>query len=602
LSTNFSGPFIFPDETVYNSVTQNVVHGKLYGKLGVFSPGYAILMSLAYYVSNNYFIVYHTMLVISAFVSSTIIFPSYFILDKYCSKLVTVLGAIAVSASISSNFFSFTLMTEVLFTPLFLFSIWFVLKSYETNEKKWALLASLSTVYLYVTRSTGLAMLIAFVLTFIFYILANLKDEKAFVLIKNKKILIISFVVFLSTWLVYSTYFVDIHQPFNEELRKAYNYGSAYDIKKYVDIYPPFNDELNKINGDLDKTYRSGSAYSFQRISKHGIVNLASMQNLFTFGKLFVNLFNYLLVASYLLLFVIIYYFVLLVANKKPLKNHTLSVPIFYAFTSSMLLIAVTILFLVEGRAIDRIIGRYIEPAIPIIMIMGIICISNSDQKIMNKKNIFYFALISIPLILIIPYVFALDNIIFNAFNDLQDNPALYAYNLFYGYPASKAFDIFYNSNIIIPKQTFSSYLLPSSIMSGYLLVTTALITLSLKNKRYINLLLGFIILSSLVFSTPLYHISVTESKNGENSITSYLANNTNDETVYLTDFATSYNDKRTEDYVYGFWNRGDVGYVNSRNIPSNVTEGYKKAYLISTRSLPYDRVAKDGNFTLYQV
>ena len=244
LSTNFNGPFIFPDETVYNSVTQNVGHGKLYGKLGVFSPGYAILMSLAYYVSNNYFIVYHTMLVISAFVSSTIIFPSYFILDKYCSKLISILGAVAVSASISSNFFSFTLMTEVLFTPLFLFSIWFVLKSYETNEKKWALLASLSTVYLYVTRSTGLAMLIAFVLTFIFYILVNLKDEKAFVLIKNKKILIISFVVFLSTWLVYSTYFVDIHQPFNEELRKAYNYGSAYDIKKYVDIYQPFNDEL----------------------------------------------------------------------------------------------------------------------------------------------------------------------------------------------------------------------------------------------------------------------------------------------------------------------------------------------------------------------
>ena len=382
---------------------------------------------------------------------------------------------------------------------------------------------------------------------------------------------------------------------------KTYRSGSAYDIKKYVDIYQPFNDEL-KIYDDLDKTYHSGSAYGFQRISKHGIVNLASMQNLFTFGKLFVNLFNYLLVASYLLLFVIIYYFILLVANKKPLKNHTLSVPIFYAFISSMLLIAVTIVFLIEGKASDRIIGRYVEPAIPIIMITGIICISNFDQKILNKKNIFYFALISIPLILIIPYVFAWDNIILNTFNELQDNPALYAYNVFYGYPASKAFDVFHNSNIIIPKQTLSSYLLPSSIMSGYLLATTALITLSLKNKRYINLLLGFIILSSLVFSAPLYHISVTESKNGDNSITSYLANNTNDETIYLTDFATSYDDKRTEDYVYGFWNRGDVGYVNSRNIPSNVTEGYNKAYLISTRFLPYGIVAKDGNFTLYHV
>jgi hypothetical protein len=292
----------------------------------------------------------------------------------------------------------------------------------------------------------------------------------------------------------------------------------------------------------------------------------------------------------------------LLVTNKKSLKNYTLSIPIFYAFISSILLIASTIAFLVGGESKDRIIGRYIEPAIPIIVILGIICISNFDQKILNKKHIFYFTLFSIPVILIIPYIFAWDNIILNVFNDLQDNPALYAYNIFYGYPTLNAFDIFYNYNIIIPKQTISSYLLPSSLMSGYLLVTVALITLSMKNKRYISLLLGFIIISSVVFSTTLYHISITKSNDGDNSITRYLANNTNDETVYLIDLANTYNDRRTEEYVYGFWNQGDISYVNSRNFPSNVTEGYKKIYLISTRSLSYDIVAKDGNFTLYQV
>jgi hypothetical protein len=88
-------------------------------------------------------------------------------MEKYCSKAVSVLGSITVSTLPFLNFYSFTLMTEVLFIPLFLFSIWFILKSYETDNKKWELLASLSTVYLYITRSTGLAMLIAFVLTFI---------------------------------------------------------------------------------------------------------------------------------------------------------------------------------------------------------------------------------------------------------------------------------------------------------------------------------------------------------------------------------------------------------------------------------------------------
>jgi Dolichyl-phosphate-mannose-protein mannosyltransferase len=167
LSLSYAGPFIFPDETVYNSVAQNIVHGKLYGKFGAFSPGYPFLLSLAYHIFNNQNYVYHLLLAISAFVTSTIIFPSYFILEKYCSKVVSVLGSITVSTLTVLNFYSFTLMTEALFIPLFLFSIWFILKSYETNNKKWALYASLSTVYLYVTRSTGLAMLIAFVLTYI---------------------------------------------------------------------------------------------------------------------------------------------------------------------------------------------------------------------------------------------------------------------------------------------------------------------------------------------------------------------------------------------------------------------------------------------------
>jgi hypothetical protein len=166
--------------------------------------------------------------------------------------------------------------------------------------------------------------------------------------------------------------------------------------------------------------------------------------------------------------------------------------------------------------------------------------------------------------------------------------------------------------------------------MSGYFLVIIALITLSMKNKRYISLILVFTIISSLVFSTTLYHISITKSKDGDNSIARYLANNTNNGTIYLTDLAssvestakcrvksnatiqnnsiledgrdTSYNDSRTEVYVYGFWNQGNINYVNSRNISQKVTEGYKKIYLISPNSLPYDKVANNGNFTLYQV
>lgn len=413
-------------------------------------------------------------------------------------------------------------------------------------------------------------MIIAFVLTFIFYIIVNLKNERTLGLIKNKKILIISFIIFLSTWLIYSTYFVDVHQPFNNELRKTYDYGSSYKIKK---------------------------------VSEHGIDIFESIDNLLTFIKLFINLIDYLLVASFLLLFVIIYYFILLFTNKKSLKYHTLSVPIFYASISSILLMVSTISFLFEGGQKDLIFGRYIEPAIPVIMIIGIICLSNFDQRILNKKNIIYFTLVSIPIILVMPFIFAFDNIIINVFNDLQDNPTLYAYNIFYGYSTLKAFTIFYEPNFIVSEQEVSSYLFPSLLMSGYLLVTLALITLSMRNKRYINQLLVFIIISSLVFSTTLYNISATKSNGGDNSIARYLANNTNDRTIYLIDRdTTTPSNVSIENYVYGFWNQGDTSYINSDSILQNITERYKITYLISANNLPYDKVSIDGNFTLYQV
>jgi hypothetical protein len=258
---------------------------------------------------------------------------------------------------------------------------------------------------------------------------------------------------------------------------------------------------------------------------------------------------------------------------------------------------------LFEGGGRNLIFGRYIEPIIPIMVILGIVCISNIDQKILNKKNIIYFILLSIPIIFITPYVFTWDNIIINVFNDLQDNPTLYAYSIFYEYPTLNAFAIFYEPNFAIPLQTISSYLLPSFLMSIYFLAIIVLIIISLKNKHYISLLLFFIITSSLIFSTILYQVSVVKSNaEMDNSIARFLSNNTNDKTIYLIDRTATPTSVNIEKYVYGFWNKGDIDYVNAENVSLKATELNKTIYLISTKSLSYYKVAKDGNFTLYKV
>jgi hypothetical protein len=491
-------------------------------------------------------------------------------MEKYCSKAVSVLGSVTVSTLPSLNFYSFTLMTETLFIPLFLFSIWFILKSYETNNKKWELLASVSTVYLYITRSTGLAMLIAFVLTYIYYIISNLNKDRVLVLIKKKFLLMASIIIFLVCWLTYSTYFVDINQPFSDKLTKTYDFGSAHNIKGVVE---------------------------------HGTDIFASIKNMLIFTKFFANLISYLLVGSSFLLFIVIYYFILLLINKKPLKNHTLSMPIFYASISSLLLIIATISFLFKDKNTNLILGRYVEPIIPIIMILGIICISNFDQKIMNKRITIYFIVSSIPLILIIPYIFAWDNIIINVFNDLQNNPTLCVYNIFYGYTTFNAFARFYEPSSTFITRAISASLHPSLVMYIYFSVTVALITLSMKKKHYINLLLIFIITSSLIFSTTLYSVSVAKSNDEmNNSIAKFLTNNTNNRTTYLIDQATAPANVNIEKYVYGFWNKGNIRYVNAEKVSLKAMGLNNTTYLISTKSLPYNKIAKDGNFTLYLI
>ncbi len=200
LSLNFYAPYALWDEVIYDSMTQNLLHGNLYSPLygGSLPLGYPLFMTIGYLLSADKATAYHIMLVLSAIVSSSILFPAYFMLKRYCPTIISLLGALAVSTLPFINFFSFSLMTETLFIPLFMFSIWFMLKSYETNDKKWEILASLSVVYLYMTHSTGLAMVIAFILTFIFYVAVNAKTSKPLDLIKKKSFLMLTFVVLLA--------------------------------------------------------------------------------------------------------------------------------------------------------------------------------------------------------------------------------------------------------------------------------------------------------------------------------------------------------------------------------------------------------------------
>ncbi|WP_230741740.1 glycosyltransferase family 39 protein [Methanooceanicella nereidis] len=342
-----------PDETFYDSIAQNVLNGKLYPEFiaivgGTTPPGYSIPLSIAYLFSDDRDTVYHTMLIINSIITTSVIFPAYFILRKYCSAGLAISGSLAVATLPAFNFYPFTLMSENLFIPLFVYSMWFILESYSSDKKIWDILASFSVVYLYMTRSNGLAMIAAFVLAFIYYLYVNRNGGDLLRAVKKKWALIASLIVFLTLWLGYSAYMIPT---------EYYSFGSPYD--------PNF----------VATTVTNQSAAT---IDYPGIIADYLMT--------FLNEINFLLLSSYFFIVITIILFYSLVKKDKNLMDVPLRISGVYALFSSVGLFIVCILFIVPMNY--EMYGRYIGPIIPLVFIFGFIGMEKMSPTFNNKKFI----------------------------------------------------------------------------------------------------------------------------------------------------------------------------------------------------------------------
>lgn len=560
LSFNFLAPFIYMDEIIYDSLAQNLVEGKLYAKLGgSYPPGYPLFLSIPYFLSEDKNVIYHMMLIISSIVTTSIIFPSYFILKKYCSKIVSVLGALAVTTLPFLTFYSFTLMTETLFIPLFMFSVWFLLESYETNDKKWELLASLSVVYLYMTRSNGLAMMIAFVLAFIYYTIINLKSSRIQDLIVKKSFLIITFVIFLTSWTLFSTYVTDVNKPFSSPVNSHYNAGSSYNI---------------------------GS------VSQHIVDPLFSYDKLIVALVYLKNLIDYLYLSSYSILYIVLFLLIIFIVNRKINIKSPLAITNTYIIISSLLLVLSTLAFTLQGSGYEKILGRYIEPIIPIIVVAGIIGLNYLNDKAISFKQTNIFVLSFILFIFIVLCTIMYDNTIIIGFINMANNVALYSFTQFY--------DLFFGINYGFVMQMPISSILPATLMILYFLLILTCVYLSFKNKKYLTILLVIFIFSSIEFTQPIYYNAIFQSSMcNEGPIGTFLNTYTNKDTIYLVDINS---DQRIELGKYGFWNKGEIKYIDAENVTDLNIYNDTINYIISSKALPYREVSNDSIYKLYKV
>lgn len=343
-SLKFQSPWILPDEVSYAKMAGDIL-GSVHPDLPWVYP---LLLSITYPFSTNMSMVYHKMLFINCFLSSLIIFPSYFIVNKYCPKGFAFLSAITIATLPSLTLYTFLLMTENLFVPLFVFSIWFLLEAYETEKPFWIVMVILSVTMLFFTRHSGIFMIASLAASFVYYLTFGRRRGDLGKRILAKLPISIALILFVSFLAIVGLVFTRSN-------------GLAY------------------------------FKWMYDRVEYDGQIFLNLLRDadqLKNYLTLLQNEIGYLVIASYFIFFfisLIFFYQVFSTANRKSFcpdllswfksvddekRSALVSTSVYYFLTSVALVFATTISVY---ELHSNIIGRYIDPIIPGLFIFGLI-------------------------------------------------------------------------------------------------------------------------------------------------------------------------------------------------------------------------------------
>jgi len=533
----FFTPVQWSDEYVWYNVAFEIFksnYGELVQPYHYYPIGYPAILSVANLFSGEKEIVYHIMLVINSILTSSILFPSFYILKRYIPGIQAFLGSILVAVLPTVMLYNFILMTENLFVPLVVFSVWVLLESFERNSILWDIFAGISIFYLYFTRdTTGVVFIIAFIVAQVFFLLTS-GHETMVRNLKNKAILLLIIVIPLSSWMFYkvflsnqSTYF------FMDEFIKSFFhlFSEVSSIKSFFTLF------LYHID------YLVLSSYILFFVLT-GIIILASLvrSDSFTFNASMQEFFSE--------------------------TNSSLRSVIMYFLTFSLGLQVINVVYIISDPELTSyygfIQGRYIYPVVPVVFIFGIIGFyllhNNGNPGGWMPKTLF---ILSIPLVLLSAYVmpFIKPTIVNN-------------YSLIYVSYLTDNLGIIFN------------FVLLTGIF-----VIIPLYFLKVRDSNFPGKFLFYFILLTLVLSLPTYELQLkkVESENNVNQIAKYLQKHDTPDTVTLMageEYVKSNFDGRIEFYRDKFWANGKMDLLYNSNY--SYEELQKGDYLISKKWLSY--------------
>ncbi len=388
LSFFVKSPYIYLDELIYSKMAESFFEtGKfLYRGMPTnqYPPLYPIVLSTAF-IFKDMAATYAVMKIINAFLSSLIIIPVWLLSRNFLNEKESITLAIF---SLIFPFFIYSnvIMSENLFYPLFIISIYLIYESVLKGNLKTDILCGFSIGLLFLTKITGILLLITFIMGLLIEIIIKLKDKdddkpelkkinyvRIFIqdilqVIKRKMAVFLAFGLIILPWLI----------------RNALLFG--FSMKGMLGGY---SNEVEVI-----ETFQ----FSFTSF----------------LSFIFIH-FSYLIIASGIIFFVGSIILLCSFLNKKQLPEESKRLLIFASISwISAFLLVITSSYhvyvtsiMIEGY--HRIQGRYVDPVLPLFLIMGFIGLKQIlivQESKFFKKCLFVSILISSFLLIFSPLNF----------------------------------------------------------------------------------------------------------------------------------------------------------------------------------------------------
>ena len=534
-------PYIWGDEMLYSKIAHSFfASGRfLYHEkpLSIVSPLYPVCISAAY-IFDNMWKVYHAMKIISCFLSSLIVFPTWLISREFLSEKKSIIVALLVSITPTGLVFTSVIMTENLFYPLFLFAIFFTMKAINKNEHKWDILSGITIGLCILTRMIGLILVIALPIVLVLDAIVKeymkTKDKQS--VSTSKKIMNMlkkslcgvrkKWLIFFTSFLIIMPWFVRNGILFGWTSRGITGYGNIEEAAAIV----------------------SGAGASF---------------SIMIFSKWLIWHTGYFIIATGAIFFIVSLILLDAMRNQRignGNKFNNLLTFVILSWVSWVLFILVASHHAYPNH--PYLMGRYIIPAVPCFLIMGCIGIDKYDFKKINLYKILT--------------VIALCSLILSVYP-------------FSHFATLNTPDTFFLLRFKL------QHLIPASIIVRILLVLSpflflAFLKFKLLQMRYIVPI--FIVFFLLVSLTPFHsvHTGSVSLSEGQQKIGMWLNANDKNESVILFD-------ERDEDSTFfrgsaGFWTLIEFWTPNDEIIIGDVRSNKSEVdYIISSHELNLPKV-----------